>query len=789
MLNSYGNWLIRWRVLVVIITLGVVAVVGSGVQHLNFRSDYRMFFSDDNPQLIAFDKLQNTFSKSDNILFVLAPDQGEVFTPAVLKAVETLTDMAWKIPYAIRVDSITNFQHSEAIEDNLSVRSLVDKAEELSQSEAYLLKNIALNEPLLVNRLISPSGSATGINVTVQIPENEQSKKLPLAVSEARHIVDTIQAILPDADIQLTGSVMMDNAFGEASEQDGQILIPLMITIVVITLWMLLRSFIGMLLTVLVIGFSIVVALGLAGWMNIDLSPTSVAAPNIILTLAVADCVHLLSGFYRRARSGTDKATAIIDSLRGNFKPVLLTSVTTAIGFLSMNSSDAPPFRDLGNITAIGVGAAFLLAITFLPALMSVLPLSKRCPVEKKTDWMHRFTSFLIRRKNGILLNSTVVIVALIAFIPSIELNDEFVKYFDQSIDFRTATDFATDNLTGIYYIDYVVDSGTSAGVSDPIYMTRLDGFARWLRNQPETLHVFSITDIIKRLNRNMHGDDPAYYRLPNNRGLTAQYLFLYEMSLPFGLDLNDRIDVDKSATRLTATLKNLSSRQVLDLEHRAQTWLEQNSFDSKTSYGTGTTIMFAHIGQRNIRAMLTGTVIALLLISFILIIALHSIKIGIISLIPNLVPAAMAFGFWGAVVGQVGLAVSVVAAMTLGIVVDDTVHFLTHYLHGKRKLNLSTHNAVQYAFTNVGVALITTSFVLVAGFSVLAFSSFEINSSMGLLTAIAILFALVADFLFLPSLLLKIEEIKNAEKFFNWHSFKSSFRKPSCDNPGRKRA
>jgi predicted RND superfamily exporter protein len=232
-------------------------------------------------------------------------------------------------------------------------------------------------------------------------------------------------------------------------------------------------------------------------------------------------------------------------------------------------------------------------------------------------------------------------------------------------------------------------------------------------------------------------------------------------MSLPFGLDLNDRIDIDKSSTRLTATLKNLSSQEVLNLETRAQEWIVLNGFNPETTYATGTSIMFAHIGQRNIQTMLLGTVIALSLISLILIITLRSIKIGLISLIPNLVPAAMAFGLWGLVVGQVGLAVSVVAAMTLGIVVDDTVHFLSHYQHARQSLKQSTENAVQYAFSNVGSALLVTSFVLVAGFSVLAFSSFEINASMGALTAIAIVFALIADFLFLPSLLLKVEEFK----------------------------
>jgi len=765
-LISYVNWLIRWRILIIITTLCLVAAAGIGTQHLKFKSDYRMFFSEDNPQLIAFDKLQKTFSKTENILFVIAPKpsenlSAEIFTAENLKAISTLTEMGWQIPFANRVDSISNFQHSEAVEDDLFVHPLVENLDKLTDQNVLKIKKIALNEPLLINRLISEDGTTTGINVTVRMPEDSESTNVPIIAQSARDIASNIQTIWPHLDIRLTGSVMMDNAFGEAAEQDGQLLIPLMITIVVILLWILLRSFTGTLLTVVIIASSIAVALGVTGWLDIALSPTSVVAPNIILTLAVADCVHLLSGFYRRAANGQKKTQALVESFCSNFKAVFLTSVTTMIGFLSMNFSDAPPFRDLGNITAIGVSAAFLLAITFLPAMMSFLPISKSHSKENnKTSKMEYFVAFLIRRTNSILITSTLLIVSLLAFIPSIELNDEFVKYFDHSIDFRVATDFATDRLTGIYYIDYAVDSGKSSGVNDPDYIARLEQFTQWLRAQPEVIHVFSITDIIKRLNRNMHGDDNAFYKLPTDRSLISQYLFLYEMSLPFGLDLNDRIDIDKSSTRLTATLKNLSSKKVLDLEQRAKTWIESHGFDTETTYGTGTSIMFAHIGQRNIHTMLKGTAIALVLISLILLITLRSIKIGLISLIPNLVPAAMAFGLWGALVGQVGLAVSVVAAMTLGIVVDDTVHFLSHYLHAKRSLKQNSQQAVSYAFFNVGTALLVTSFVLVAGFSVLAFSSFEINASMGALTAIAIVFALVADFLFLPSLLLKVEEL-----------------------------
>ena len=280
----------------------------------------------------------------------------------------------------------------------------------------------------------------------------------------------------------------------------------------------------------------------------------------------------------------------------------------------------------------------------------------------------------------------------------------------------------------------------------------------KWLREQPETRHVTALTDVIKRLNRNMHGDQESFHKLPESRDLAAQYLLLYEMSLPFGLDLNNQIDIDKSSLRLTVNNRTMSTNEVLAFDKRVLEWIDQYAPSVETAGGTGGPMMFAHIGARNIVAMLVGTTIALILISFVLVAALRSFRIGLISMVPNLAPAAMGFGLWGIFDGQIGLALSVVTTMTLGIVVDDTVHFLSKYLRARREEGADAPDAVRYAFETVGSALVITTLVLVVGFLVLATSTFELNSGMGLLTAVVIALALAADFFFLPALLMSLD-------------------------------
>ncbi|GAB6041812.1 efflux RND transporter permease subunit [Endothiovibrio diazotrophicus] len=761
MIENYARWVVRWRWLLIPLCVLAVLLAAVGGQRIRFQSDYRMFFGDDNPQLAAFEALQNTYTKNDNVLFVLAPREGEVFTPEVLAAVEAVTAKAWQVPFSIRVDSLTNFQHTHAEGDDLIVEDLVRDGADYGPEDLARVRRIALHEPLLVNRIVSPDGRVTGINVTIQLPGVDQTREVPEVAAYAYALAEEIRAAYPGIDVHLTGMSIMNNAFPAAAKHDMATLVPLMFAVVIVTLGLLLRAVGGTAVTVLVIALSIAGAMGLAGWLAIPLSPPAASAPTIILTLAVADCVHLLSTFYYNLRHGMARREAVVETLRVNFGPVFLTSLTTAIGFLSMNASDAPPFRALGNITAIGVTWAFLLSVTLLPALMAVLPVRVRPRPEGRLHPMEHLAEFVIRRRNALLWGAGVVIVVLIAFIPRNELNDEFVKYFDKSVDFRAATDFTAEHLTGIYYIDFSLASGEPGGVSEPAFLAKVEEFANWLREQPEVMHVYSITDIMKRLNRNLHGDDDAWYRLPEAREMAAQYLLLYEMSLPFGLDLNDRLNVDKSATRLSATLHNLSTQQVLSIQDRASRWLEENAPASMHTTGSSPTVMFAHIGARNIRSMLSGTTLALILISILLIFALRSTRVGAISIIPNLVPVAMAFGLWGLLVGEVGLALSVVGGMTLGIVVDDTIHFLSKYLRARREKGLDPEGAVRYAFSTVGTALWVTTVVLIAGFSVLAFSTFKVNAGMGMLTAIAIALALAADFLFLPPLLMRLEGTK----------------------------
>jgi predicted RND superfamily exporter protein len=280
--------------------------------------------------------------------------------------------------------------------------------------------------------------------------------------------------------------------------------------------------------------------------------------------------------------------------------------------------------------------------------------------------------------------------------------------------------------------------------------------FADHMATLPEVTHVSSIADVFKRLNKNMNGDDPTFYRLPENRDLAAQYLLMYEMSLPFGLDLTNQLNHDKSATKVAITLKNLGSKEMLVLEQQVLSWMAQHYPQYQVEVSS-TALMFGHIGERNMASMLQSLPLALVLISLLLVFSLRSWRLGLISLVPNMVPAIAGFGLWQLGSGEINLGLSVVASMSLGIIVDDTVHFLAKYQHARRE-GRDAEQAIRYAFHSVGHALVITTVVLVLGFAVLMLSTFRLNSDMGMLTSMILVLALLIDFLLLPALLLRFD-------------------------------
>ena len=746
----------RWRV--ILATLFLVAVASSGIARLEFSANYRIFFDDDNPQLLALEALENTYGKNENIVFLIVPDDGDATSQRALSAAAWLTESAWHTPYSRRVDSLANFQFTTADGDDLYVRDLVDP-QELAQPEARSrIRDVASSDPRIAGSILSLNGDVSVVNVTVELPEEGLLEAVAEIAGFARSVAAEAEERFPGVDLRIVGTVMINQTFLEASIDSQKVFLPASLLLMALILGVLTRGWAGVAATGMVIVFSILASMGLGMWAGLPFSPPISPAPTIVLMIVVANCVHLLVALQQCLRAGHNRHDAIVESVRLNLYPVFLASLTTTLGFLSMNFSEVPPYRHLGNFVAFGIATSFILSVTFLPALLSLLPI--RATKERRfgRTAMVRLADSVLRYRKAILWGWILIVPLVLLAIPRNELNDVLVHFFDESVEFRQDTDFMDEHLSGNTLLEYSLEATAEGGVTDPLFLADVSRFADWYREQPPVRHVAVITDTFRQLNQSMHGDDPTAYRIPESQDLAAQYLLLYELSLPQGLNLNNQIDRSRSATRVSISAETLDTQEVLELNARAEAWLKDNAAHVADINSTGPAALFAYIGQRNIRAMLVGTLVVLLAISAILLFALRSLRLGLISIIPNLVPAALGFGVWGLTVGQVGLSLSVVVAMTVGIVVDDTVHFLSKYRRARREYGQDTEEAVHHAFDTAGRALFTTTVVLVAGFMIFVFSPFVPTAQVGVLTAMIIGFAFIADLTLLPALLTVVD-------------------------------
>jgi predicted RND superfamily exporter protein len=749
---------INYPKLVIVIISLFVALLSAGIVNLEISNDFRVYLSKDNPQLQAFEVFEDNYVKSDTATLVITAKTGDIFTQRGLMLIEQLTEEMWLVGHTYRVSSLSNYQYTQSQNDEIETNYLIENAEAYTAADLKRIRQMALNEKRLIKQLITPDGKLSLIFANLNLPKNEANASISVT-EKVEAIRDNYRRIYPEFQIDNGGSTAFNTTLARAVANDITTLLPLSYLVIFIGLFIFLRSVVGTLAIFILISSCLITTFGFFGWVSPVLTPIAGFAPSILLSIMVADSVHILVTYFHQLKSGENKQTAIFQSLKINFMPVLITSVTTMIGFLSLNFSASPPYRDLGNMVAIGVLIAFIFSLFLLPALLMILPKGK-LPQKRIRNNFHGFAEFVIRKKKSLFILISLMTITLITFIPNNKISDNWANYFDDSYQMIKLVRRIDGYLTGINTLEYSLASNSQSGIFSPDYLQQMDEFEKWFKQQDKVVNIRSFSQLLKDLNQVMHDDDPQWYKVPEASDLAAQYLLFYELGLPKGLGLNNLVTIHQDATRFSVSITDAGSDEILQLDQLAQTWLSENAPAIKATPATGLGVVFAHIAQRNITSLMAGTMIALVGISIVLMLVLKSIKYGLISLVPNVIPAAMAYGLWGMTYGYVDISLSIVACSTLGIVVDDTVHFLHKYIRARRS-GLNASDAVREAFQRVGLALLTTSTVLASGFLLLAVSHMNTSATIGLLMAITLIFALIVDFFLLPPLLLFLDKDK----------------------------
>ncbi len=772
-----------------------------------FNPSYKVFFDSTNSDLIAFDQLQEIFSSEDMIIAVVKSKSGNLFTNQNLQSLRKLTDKAWEIPYIARVNSLANFNYTTVEREFIPAEERIEGDEEYidnllvddfitglpySDSLLEMKKSLALNDSLMPKFLISPKGDVTQISLRAIIPE-AFAKGFMEARKGMEKLSAEIQAENPDLEIKLAGTVILNTSFEEFAQHDMKTMIPVMFLFIIIVMIITLRSFWGTLLPMGLLLSSIVFPILLfVGFFKMYLTSVSMNVVQILVAVAIADSIHIMAIYYRELRKGKSRREAVTTTIEKNYLACLITSLTTAIGFFSLLLMDMPPFRHLGLFAGFGTLYAFWASLYVLPAMMLVLPAWPDRLVEsiyqktlgrffKSSDTPKDQHPLFIRlekliiKKSNFLRIATFITLALSAYGVSLMVMDNSaIKYFKEGTTFREATEEIERSIIGTVPVEFLFDSKEENGIYNPQFLSKIEKFQNYISHHPE-LHITytsAITDVVKRLNKTMNGDQDSEYRIPTKDSVTAegdtlyarrlisQYLFLYQMSLPRGMDLTNQISIDNSKTRVTAFMSSVASSKQLKAVEELNAFI-QREMPEVGAVGVGVPVMFAKMFLTAIPGMMKSLIVSLILITLCLIFTFKSMKFGLMSMIPNIWPVLILFGIVGFSGYIVDMSVAVVGMITLGIAVDDSVHFMVKYLNFRRK-GMTQGEAIQETFHQTGPALFFTSVILIAGFGVLMLSNFALNANLGKFCSAIIALALFADFVLLPAFLMLFDRDKN---------------------------
>ncbi|MYJ86806.1 MAG: MMPL family transporter, partial [Rhodobacteraceae bacterium] len=394
-IHAFPEFLIRFRWIVIASTLIVMLGTSVGIGFFGVTNDYRSLFDDDNPQVVLLDALENIYGKSEKSIIAIEPKGQSVFQRDVLAAIESLTDSAWQVPYSTRVDSLTNYLHSWAEEDDLIVEELVIDAPSLSDEEVMRINEIAMSDNDVAGRLASMDGRVAGLVINYSLPEGHSDEAVFEITDYLSGMLEQARAENPDINYYLTGEIPLNRAFSDATNDDLETLIPIVLLVIAVIATLLLRSLLGMAALMAVVIFSVNMVMGFAGWLGVVFNPANAGVPIIVMTVAVAHAVHIVESTLAGLSRGLDRRAAVVEAMQHNIWPIFLTSLTTIIGFLSLNASDSPPFRVLGNLVAFGVFWTFLFSLTLLPALLAVMPLKSSKRISLSSKYFDRFSSFV----------------------------------------------------------------------------------------------------------------------------------------------------------------------------------------------------------------------------------------------------------------------------------------------------------------------------------------------------------------------------------------------------------
>ncbi len=738
---------------------------------LKIESSYtpRMWFAKDHQQIINLNEFEKEFGNDQRSVIGLYNPKG-VFNNETLNLIHDLTDGMWKVPDILRVESLANHSDIRAEGDDLNITPFLgDTKSTYSQTELDDIKKRALNDDVIPDYYVSNDGTYALIFGFLK-PAFENDPDYEKIVRGTRELINKHQGDIPGVKLFLLGDSTANESFREVAKDDNFRIMPFMFaTIILILIW-LFRNTLAVAMPLLLCYACIGVTYGLLGWTGIVYNSMLAAIPGILLAICLADSVHIMMSFFHFMSEDNAPKEALVKSLHKNFKPTLMTSITTSVSFLTISFTEIVPVRDLGLLSCFGTLIAWLFTYIFVGSTLSLFhhrfkdvssknisSLVSSNQQDKANSSARGLTNLIVRRSGVIITVFTLLSISALYLSTKNEVNSDPLKYFTTDVPLRAAYDFSSTKLNGLRGAEIVVDSGKAEGVKDPDFLKRMKSFENWLLTQPEVTHTKSITQIISELNKVLNGNNPAKKVIPDTQEEVAGLLFLYQMGLPQGMDLNNQISLDNKETRFRLLWKIETSAESTEMINRIIN--KAPDFGLKVRAG-GNLPIYTAVNQLIVESFFWSLIGALFFVSLLILIIFKDPLVACIAMLPNVLPMIFGGALMVLMDVYVDIGTSMVIVVCLGIAVDDTIHFIANYKY-YRDQGLEIPDSIEKTFSITGKALVVTTILLVAGFGSFAFAEFVPNRTFGILCAQILVFALVIDLTLLPALLIKIRSKK----------------------------
>ncbi len=763
-MSSFINQLLTKRLILALITLVLGSLVAWGMQYTSMDATYNSILSEDDPYKKEVDQTRIDFPPSTSVLFAFQSDT-DVFNFPSIQAMDALTNRYTEIESAISVGSLLNRRLNDTDADRLDRDYLIPEVATLTLADLRDIRDIALGDEDLTKSLLSPAGDMALAIIKYKASVNDQSTRLRIAESVIE-LRDSLRDDYPTVKIYVLGGVLFERDSYQAQIKDSKYLFPLVVTISILLLWFCLRS-LSFSLCLFAIAFATIgLTVGTYGWAQIPFNQISSLGPIVVLVIAIADGIHIVSIYVQGLHKKLSKLEAMRQSLVINMQPVTLATITTAMGFLSLNYCSSPGIYGFGNIVAIGVCWAYVVTLTLLPALILLLPANKVPKPLGVRGFISYVTRLVARRGNLLFWGSAALIVFTLGLLPLNKVDFNRYSFIDKESDFHHVMKALAEKIGNDQSLVYSIHSGEYYGITELEFLTQVDDFSRWLEDQPEASFVTSYTDLLRSMNKSEHEDeaeannsvlDQEWDELPSDKLQIIDYLVGYQLIQEIEPNLEPIFNSDYSAIRLVIGTSNLSNLELIQFNDRIDQWVTANVMPGYRIMHGDNSILFARLDRSISVELMQGFTLSFLLITLTLMIGLKSVRYGLLSIMPNLFPATIVFGFWGLFVGELSPYILMLFSISIGLVVDDSVHILSKYISARRD-GKAPEDAVQYSLDKAGSAITITTLSLAVGTFILVFSNTFHFQNVALLLTPIIVVALFLDLLFLPTLLVKFD-------------------------------